>query len=721
MSEVSRAQVLARLSSTWPVRWRLPATGAIPQGHPLAGMLRGFLEGRSASLPYVTPSEVSWCTVAPNAEALRSAIDALRAWVLPSFGWEEGTRTSAQGGGELGALLLEMSPAGYVRWKSPLAQLDRVAGKLEAMLRLEARRPVHAFVRAPSLLELRLRFATALVAGEREAADEVIQAINRHLLDSAVNTHFMRIRLWDHFREWERIAGYSEVAELVRVRLPQQIRLALVRGFHGHHVAPLEASGDARGAAKAYVSRLHPMLSELLELCRPEDGDEVRRCLGYRAWYLQHREQAAELLRLKPDALLEPLLRPLVAQEEAPPVAPLLESQWKTALGQQDARAQQEVGLRLVNGIQDVAASAEVVRRLAETLETRINPELSATLKRLALRLSDEQLVLLPTSWPECLEAMREGKWGAARTFLDAEARPSAAALPIESLRELLDALEEFFTDPSLDTTPRAGDVTLSVLIATINDLRFDLEFPSPRHASVFPQLLRLFTSRKKGSLNREDMALFLLLANAVLEFHPGAESALLDEVESWWAARPGEGLLLFLMEALSLVAPHVPGSPVCMALWTRGVELIHRQDLTLSLGAWRAWRSIGHRVGATEQLLDVYLPSREGANAQVDPLARAGLKKVAIVSRHERQAKEAAAQIQERSGARVVVVSDHVAGAGTRDAASADVILLVWSTISHAVYRAFDSVREKLAYVPGSGAESIVLALERVMDRRGT
>ena len=41
-------------------------------------------------------------------------------------------------------------------------------------------------------------------------------------------------------------------------------------------------------------------------------------------------------------------------------------------------------------------------------------------------------------------------------------------------------------------------------------------------------------------------------------------------------------------------------------------------------------------------------------------------------------------------------------------------VLLFVWANTTHAVYRAFDNVREKLAYVEGKGAVSIVLTLER-------
>lgn len=720
MTEATRAQVLKTLSASWPSTWKLPATGEIPAGHPLASTLQDFLEGGPASMPYVTASEVSWCTVARNAEELRAAIDALRAWILPSFGWEEGTRTMVQGG-ELSALLLALSPAGYFRWKSPRKNLDWVAQKLGAMRRLESHRPVHTFIQAPSLLELRLRFATALAAGEHDSAEEAIRTIDRHLLDSAVNTHSMRIRMWDHFREWERIATYPAVADLVRIRIPQRIRLALVRGFHGHYMAAFEARGDAEGAARSYVASVHPLLSELLSSCRPEDGVEVRRSLGYRAWHLQQREQAQQLLRDAPDPLLEPLLRPLTAEAETARVEPPLEEQWKAAQGHQDTRAQQEVGIRLLSAAQEGLSSAELVHQLAETLQARVNPELSAMLRRVARALSGEPVALAPTSWKECLEVMRDGNWAVVGHFLEAEARPSAVELPLESFRELLDSLEESFTDPALDVNPRARDGSLGVLVALINDLRVDLEFPSPRHASLFPQFLRLFTARNKGSLNREDTALFLLLASAVLEFHPGAEGALVQEVESWWSQRPGEGLLLFLLEALSLVSPHVAGDPAaCMALWTQGAELLRRLEVSLTSGEWRAWRSIGQRLGATGDLLDVYLPPREDPAARADPIAMAGLKKVAIVSRQERQAKEAAAQIQARFSGKVVVVTDKAAGAATRDAASADVILLVWSTISHAVYRAFDSVRDRLAYVPGSGAESIVLALERALERRG-
>ena len=74
----------------------------------------------------------------------------------------------------------------------------------------------------------------------------------------------------------------------------------------------------------------------------------------------------------------------------------------------------------------------------------------------------------------------------------------------------------------------------------------------------------------------------------------------------------------------------------------------------------------------------------------------------------------EAAELIRERTSANVIVITDTAAGSGTDSARTADIILFVWSSATHAVYRAFDGVRDKLAYVQGTGASSIVIALER-------
>src|SRR5262249_7739995 len=154
----------------------------------------------------------------------------------------------------------------------------------------------------------------ALTAGDPDSAEEAIQTIDRHLLDTAVNTHFMRIRLRDQFRDWSGVATYRPLPELMRLRVPHLIRMAVLRGLHGHYLAAPEMRGEVQEAARLYRISVHPIVSEQLLLCRPEDGLEVRRCLGYRAWVLKDAREARRLLESSPDPLLAPLLQLVVAE-----------------------------------------------------------------------------------------------------------------------------------------------------------------------------------------------------------------------------------------------------------------------------------------------------------------------------------------------------------------------------------------------------------------------
>ena len=133
----------------------------------------------------------------------------------------------------------------------------------------------------------------------------------------------------------------------------------------------------------------------------------------------------------------------------------------------------------------------------------------------------------------------------------------------------------------------------------------------------------------------------------------------------------------------------------------------------TIAFGERNLWRHIGEKL-LDRETIDEYLPLPEG-DTDVDPIQLAALNKVAVVSMREPQAIAAAELIRERSGADVVLVSKKTAGNQTDSALTADVVLFVWKATSHAVFRAFDSMdRKKFAYVQGTGAASIVLALER-------
>jgi hypothetical protein len=99
--------------------------------------------------------------------------------------------------------------------------------------------------------------------------------------------------------------------------------------------------------------------------------------------------------------------------------------------------------------------------------------------------------------------------------------------------------------------------------------------------------------------------------------------------------------------------------------------------------------------------------------------LVVAGLKKIAIVTLQERAGRLARDQLVARTKADIFLVSSHVADEATEAAVEADLVLFVWAATKHAVLRAFDGVRDKLAFVQGTGPASIVLAAERWAEMR--
>src|SRR5215470_16984247 len=83
-------EVLAYLQKSW---LRTASGTTTPFASFLELEVNAFRAGEVAHLPYVrNDTETVWITVAPDSTSLRSAMTGLRAWIIPSFGWEDPTR-----------------------------------------------------------------------------------------------------------------------------------------------------------------------------------------------------------------------------------------------------------------------------------------------------------------------------------------------------------------------------------------------------------------------------------------------------------------------------------------------------------------------------------------------------------------------------------------------------------------------------------------------------
>jgi len=722
-------ELLSRLNKSWPKALQLSFDqDKAPQisGHPLAGELSALSNGGRASLPFFSGDKIAWFTLADNAAQLRAAIEDLRAWILPSFGWEDETQPLVMPGeatGGVGPLIHSLSPAGYFRWWATRQSFKIIAQKLHSLRKLEEAQPTETYKYLPSLFELRQQFEVALLTGARDFAQDAIDSIDHNQLDTAANARFMQIRLWGQFRDHARIATDPQIAEIVQLRMPHAIRLTLVRAFHSHFLASHEDEGDVQAAARSYSANVHDLMAGVLDACRPSDGIEVLRSIAYKAWLLEDAALAKRLIAESKDELVNQLLSTLQGPTATPP---RLEDQFIDSWRQGDWRGLQDVGQQLIEtGAMELQSltSDYLLSTLRYSLNLHANPFLAEQVEKVSVAQSISATTTETTAitniaaqtWTQFVARLQINDWEGADHFLALEDRPSLDGLRISEISQILESLEEMFTDPKIDQDQTGRQIMLGSLPVIIKDFLNDPEFPRPSFTSVYLQLFQLWAQQRRGGASQQDANLLLALGEAVLQLDSLSEKDVAESIRGWWEARRVRAMLPFLLSGLDLLSELTSDRGVCEALWIDGAEFIRIDPQALSPGERILWRNVGSRIGLDTMTIEEFLglPSEEESDV-VDLLSEVNLKKIAIVSLREEPARIAAEVIRQRTGAQVVIVTETHPGTATGNAKTADVILFVWASTTHAVYRAFDNVREKLAYVEGKGAVSIVLTLER-------
>ena len=236
------APVIAAFNANWQVHCPELAVKIdgceleLDEDHPIFGEIKSLCSGGNGSLPFFAGPDVIWCTIAPSAAALRQALSTVRAWILPSFGGEkrgDGFIHPLKAQGDLVEKILAVAPDGYFRWRCTAATFQRVVEKLTLSRALADRTPPRSRPHRPSLYELRARFSSALLIGDREGSERIIDCLDELQLDSAVNTQFMRIRLWHHFHEYERIRKHPDLDRLRTQPLPGRIEQWITEALTG--------------------------------------------------------------------------------------------------------------------------------------------------------------------------------------------------------------------------------------------------------------------------------------------------------------------------------------------------------------------------------------------------------------------------------------------------------------------------------------------------------
>jgi hypothetical protein len=722
--------LLREAAATWPAPLRLAAfppdqAPAVPSGHPLAEEIRALLEGRSAAIPVFDAKHAAWYSAARDVASLRQAVDVLRAWVIPSIGWEEpdGAYVTAAdpATGDWPARFAAAGLPAIYRWRSQPGGVAAAAEALKQARRLEMQRPTRERPAAPTLFDLRRRYVLALVSGDERQAEGAVNAIESAALDTPANVSFMRYRLWDHFGEPQRIVDDLSLDRLLRQQIPRRVRLAVACAFHSVYLAGEEARDDNTAARESYSENVHPRLGPTIALLRPEDGPEAARLLAYRA--SRRGERPAQLSALivadpwigkllggSEPAIAEPAVTTTPIPREVPPavVEEPPEVRFWTAVGRGDWRTAQELAEPLLAGSQ-----ADVARQLLRrSLEFVPNPQLRTQLE--ALETPSSAAPKTVQSWAEWVDVVRTGDLAAAEAFVRSD-RPDIGRCSGDDCGALAAGMDEMFTDSAWrsDTARRRRvEAGLAELVA---DVVHEPKFPRRAWSDLYQSLFRLWSDLYAGSADPLDGSVLLTLGLGALTSPGGAEAEVADAVKTWWQRRRIRALLPFLLDAIETLVSHSQQDAVCQELWIDAGSVVRADGDAVPASDRLLWRSLGERLGFEREVIDQTVPAPPPASTTADPLSATGLRKIALVWRLESAAKLAAQRLEQRTGVEVVLVTEEHPRSQAAAAKTADVLLLVWRNISHAVFRAFDGIpRSRLAYVNGEGATSIERALER-------
>jgi hypothetical protein len=680
MASEAVLELIDQLGKSWPATW--PTWGQEATGeHPLNAEIQAIMEGGWGSLPYFRPGRISWITVAPNGERLKEGIASLRSWLLPSFGWEHpkgAIKPPEAANGVMATLLADISPSGYFRWLTTAGSLPEVVRKLRDLRDLEQLRPPFGEGCELSLFELRQEFRLALATGDHDLASLAIDQIDRRQLDTAANTRFMRIRMQHWFREYATIVDLPDLSDILQLRMPNSVRVAIAEAFYQRYIGSHEAAKDSVAAEAAYREHVHETLGGLLRTCRSDDGEGVAHLLCYfeRCTGAQKRvanERLADALR---------------------------NGDWRTI---------QELGPQLLADPSAPEGWREVVRyALVGSLRRLPNPKLSSDLGE-----KEAQLPAPIQDWPGWVEALRLSDFDRCQAFLANPERPAATLSDPRQTAAFIAAIEELTTDPLFESSSKHRDFWLAGLPALAEDLITDLNFPANALLPAYDWLLTVWLSRFRGSQHPPHQSVLLALGRALIALAPGTESRIFDAIREWWTVRRTPSLLPFVAEGLELLGEYSDLSGDCEALWIDAMGVVQRREQSISPGERKLWQELAGQLGIARAVVEEYLPVQPEAMSEVDILADLGVKRIAIISLQEKQATTAAQMIRDRTGAEVTVSTDKVPGSQTEAAKRAEVILFVWAAAKHAVFAALDDVRDRIAYVQGTGASSIMMALE--------
>lgn len=668
-------QLIAECVATLPVELASALnTPANPAAAALAHLIARARHNAISTLPYARLSSgvISWVSFGGDSRALMEYAEDLRAWILPGYGTQgdlEFARGTSQG--RLAGLVQSVSPAGYLRWESDAASLAPILDILNQLHTLLASMPAQESTAPHSLHVLRFRFVSALRCGEWEDAEQVINEIDRWNLEQAHKTMQMRLRVLGESRNHAALLAMVEKQHLWSLTHPTRVAEAIVEAVLKEVVRPLEFSLPHETVCE-HLRPWQQKLAAVLPMVKPEGPCAT--VFAYRACLDQDAAGAYALLPYLSESLAAWVCErfPAVPDPSEVLVPPV-----------------EDRGIQVVGAVTGIAAEDK------------------------------------PGYWNTLLALVRQGSSTALdRHLSELDARVGSDPALLDAVPDLL---LELISDPAVESSTVCRNALQELLTVLVDVVFSGSGFPNPRHCDLYLSVTEALVYMRGASASEEDAHLLHGLLAAIANLSTATLPRCTALLKTWWDLRPIVPRLEWLLAVLDSLAPLHPNPSSLVDLWAKAVDLVTRRQVVLSPSQFRLWQRVAGMLELDAQAVGQDLaklcppPQTAPRETPGDILSTVPWKKIAIISLQENAAREAARELESRTHAEVTVVTSKVQDGIAKAAKTADVILMVWAASSHAVYRAFDECRSRVAYVQGTGSSSIVATAERWAEKHRT
>ena len=656
---------LNEFQKTWLAEW----TSDKLLSNALQSFIEQFQYDGVCVLPYVNAkkTKILWAVTATSIRDIRDYFEDAKAWLqfedCKNLTGEIVQNKTPES--EIALNIASISPQGYGRWVSPIERFRPILLRLAQMNRFLATKPDKTRVVIPTLPTLRLSFITALTVGDWGRAEACIDEIDRWNLEQASSTLHMRIRLFEAQGDTKKLFHLACQQEAWNFSSPSRIASAILNAVDHVSIMTEEENQGLHASFQLFKNHWYGKLYQLVEDAK--DELKIARILAMAA---TSDKNHSRLKKWIPHISAE--LANLLVNE-----FPNFNTESNPVSNPSNVQSFED---RSSYTFQDNSKTAN----FWQSLHDSIKKGHSATTLKL-------------------LEKIDEN-------FLNNTEFICAAP----------DGLLELLSDPDIDHIRVSHLLRQDAIAKLIDAFVGSSDFPRFDHLECYLSLLDGMVILNSDSMNSNESQLLLGLVGASVHLSSSAVSRCEQIVRQWWTNRPLVQRIDWLASSLDTLASVHSNPSSLVDLYIDGLDLASRRGQKFTVSQIRSWEAIGLALElsfefVTESLLS--LRSNDGQESP-DPLAISGLKQVAIISLQETSAREAAREIERRSGATVNVVTSSVADFQARNAKTSDLILYVWAATSHATYRSLDSVRDRIEYVQGTGSSSILVAAERWVER---